>query len=66
LAEQNRADSRQGRVVHDEEKNMNSRPHTKASKKRILKRKADRRAGNKPSLGIPPKAMARRSEMKKA
>ena len=45
---------------------MNSRPHTKASKKRILKRKADRKAGAKKSLGIPPKAMARKSELKKA
>jgi hypothetical protein len=46
--------------------NMNARPHTKASKKRIQKRKDDRRAGNKASLGIPPKAMARKSEIKKA
>ena len=53
-------------MVNEQETKMNSRPHTKASKKRILKRKAARRAGNKPSLGIPPKAMARRSEMKKA
>jgi hypothetical protein len=45
---------------------MDSRPHTKASKKRIQKRKADRKAGNQPSLGIPPKAMARKSEIKKA
>jgi hypothetical protein len=44
---------------------MNARPHTKASKKRILKKKADRRAGNKKSLGIPPKAMARKSSIKK-
>ena len=44
---------------------MNARPHTKASKKRILTRKAARRAGNNPSLGIPPKAMARKSEIKK-
>jgi hypothetical protein len=48
------------------ETNMNARPHTAASKKRILKRKATRRAGNKPSLGIPPKAMARKSEIKKS
>ena len=34
---------------------MNSRPHTTASKKRILRRKAARRAGNKVQLGIPPK-----------
>ncbi len=34
---------------------MQSRPRTVASKKRRAKRKADRRAGNKPSLGIPPK-----------
>jgi hypothetical protein len=34
---------------------MKARPHTTASKKRILKRKADRRAGNKPQLGIPPR-----------
>ena len=34
---------------------MQARPRTKASKKRIMRRKAQRRAGNKPSLGIPPK-----------
>ena len=34
---------------------MKARPHTTASKKRIMKRKAARRAGNKPQLGIPPK-----------
>ncbi len=34
---------------------MKARPHTAASKKRILKRKSDRRAGNRPQLGIPPK-----------
>jgi hypothetical protein len=34
---------------------MKARPHTVKSKKRILKRKADRRAGNKAQLGIPPK-----------
>jgi hypothetical protein len=34
---------------------MKARPRTAASKKRIAKRKADRRAGNRPSLGIPPK-----------
>lgn len=34
---------------------MNARPHTTSSKKRILKRKAARRAGNVPQLGIPPK-----------
>jgi hypothetical protein len=34
---------------------MRARPHTTASKKRILKRKADRRKGNRPQLGIPPK-----------
>jgi hypothetical protein len=45
---------------------MNARPHTKASKKRIQKRKTTRRAGNKPSLGIPPTAMARKSDLKKA
>jgi len=45
---------------------MKARPHTAASKKRILKRKSDRRAGNKPTLGIPPRAMARKSEIKKA
>jgi hypothetical protein len=45
---------------------MKARPHTAASKKRISKRKADRRAGNKATLGIPPKAMARKSEIKKA
>lgn len=44
---------------------MQARPHTKASKKRILKRKADRRAGNKPSLGIPPRAMSRKSDLAK-
>jgi hypothetical protein len=44
---------------------MNARPHTTASKKRILKRKSGRKAGNRPSLGIPPKAMARKSELKK-
>jgi hypothetical protein len=41
---------------------MNSRPHTKASKKRIQRRKEKRRAGVKPSLGIPPKAMGRPRE----
>jgi hypothetical protein len=45
---------------------MNARPRTAASKKRIAKRKTDRRVGNKLSLGIPPKAMARKSEIKKA
>ena len=44
---------------------MNSRPRTAASKKRIQKKKEARRAGNKPSLGIPPKAMARKSEINK-
>ncbi|MFO0929107.1 MAG: hypothetical protein U0736_19145 [Gemmataceae bacterium] len=34
---------------------MNARPHTTSSKKRILRRKAARRAGNLPQLGIPPK-----------
>ncbi len=34
---------------------MQARPHTAASKRRIVKRKNDRRAGNKPTLGIPPK-----------
>jgi hypothetical protein len=34
---------------------MKARPRTKASKKRIMARKAARKAGNKPSLGIPPK-----------
>jgi hypothetical protein len=34
---------------------MKARPRTAASKKRIMRRKAARRAGNKPSLGIPPK-----------
>jgi hypothetical protein len=34
---------------------MQARPRTKASRKRIARRKAERRAGNKPSLGIPPK-----------
>jgi hypothetical protein len=34
---------------------MQSRPRTVASRKRIAKRKDDRRAGNKPQLGIPPK-----------
>jgi hypothetical protein len=45
--------------------NMKARPHTLASKKRILKRKDARRAGNKPTLGIPPKVMARKSEITK-
>ncbi len=45
---------------------MKARPRTKASKKRIMKRKAARRAGNRPALGIPPRAMSRRSEMEKA
>jgi hypothetical protein len=44
---------------------MNARPRTAASKKRIQKRKADRRADNKQSPGIPPKEMARESEIKK-
>jgi hypothetical protein len=35
---------------------MESRPRTVASRKRIAKKKADRRAGTKPTLGIPPKA----------
>ena len=34
---------------------MKARPRTAASKKRIARRKAERRAGNKPQLGIPPK-----------
>jgi hypothetical protein len=34
---------------------MQARPRTVASKKRIMRRKAARRAGNKPQLGIPPK-----------
>jgi hypothetical protein len=34
---------------------MKARPRTTASKKRIMRRKAARRAGNKPQLGIPPK-----------
>jgi len=34
---------------------MKARPHTAASKKRILRKKAARRAGNKPQLGIPPR-----------
>jgi hypothetical protein len=34
---------------------MKSRPHTTASKKRIQRRKAKRKAGNVPQLGIPPK-----------
>jgi hypothetical protein len=44
---------------------MNARPRTTASKKRIMRKKAARRAGNKASLGIPPKAMARKSDIKK-
>jgi hypothetical protein len=36
---------------------MKARPRTTASKKRIMRRKAERRAGNKPSLGIPPSCM---------
>jgi hypothetical protein len=59
-------DTRPARVANQQEMTMNARPHTAASKKRILKRKAARRAGNKPSLGIPPKAMARKSEIKKS
>jgi hypothetical protein len=39
---------------------MNARPHTTASKKRILRRKAGRRAGNKPQLGIPPGAKSKK------
>jgi hypothetical protein len=34
---------------------MKARPHTTAQKKRIMARKAARRAGNVPPLGIPPK-----------
>ena len=34
---------------------MQSRPRTVASRKRIARGKAARRAGNKPQLGIPPK-----------
>jgi hypothetical protein len=45
---------------------MKARPRTKVSKKRIMRRKAARRAGNRPQLGIPPKAMARKSETQKA
>jgi hypothetical protein len=37
------------------ENTMKARPHTQASKKAIMKKKADRRAGNVPQLGIPPK-----------
>jgi hypothetical protein len=36
---------------------MKARPRTAASKKRIQRRKEARRAGVKPSLGIPPSAM---------
>jgi hypothetical protein len=35
---------------------MQSRPRTVAARKRIAARKAARRAGNKPQLGIPPKS----------
>lgn len=35
---------------------MQSRPRTIASRKRIAARKAARRAGNRPQLGIPPKS----------
>jgi hypothetical protein len=34
---------------------MKARPRTQASKKRIMRRKAERRAGNRPQLGIPPR-----------
>lgn len=34
---------------------MNSRPRTVAARKRRVRVKAARRAGNKPQLGIPPK-----------
>jgi hypothetical protein len=34
---------------------MQARPRTKAAKKRRMRRKEQRRAGSKPSLGIPPK-----------
>ena len=36
---------------------MKKRPRTKAAKKRILRRKAARRAGNKRQLGVPPRLM---------
>jgi hypothetical protein len=35
---------------------MESRPRTIAARKRIAARKAARRAGNRPQLGIPPKS----------
>ena len=34
---------------------MKARPHTAASKKRILRRKQKLRGSNLPKLGIPPK-----------
>ena len=34
---------------------MQARPRTKAAKKRRMRIKQKRRAGNRPSLGIPPK-----------
>jgi hypothetical protein len=34
---------------------MQSRPRTKSARKRRVRIKKERRAGNKPSLGIPPK-----------
>lgn len=43
------------KVVRERYSAMQSRPHTTASKKRRMARKAKRRAGNKPQLGIPPK-----------
>jgi hypothetical protein len=42
-------------AVHLDDTTMNARPRTTASKKRIMRRTAERRAGNKPQLGIPPK-----------
>jgi hypothetical protein len=37
------------------ETDMQARPRTKAAKKRRVRRKEQRRAGSKPSLGIPPR-----------
>jgi hypothetical protein len=40
-----------------EDHDMKARPHTTKSKKRIIRRKEARRAGNRPALGIPPSCM---------
>jgi hypothetical protein len=50
-----RADNQPASREDEGERAMLPRPRTIASRKRIAARKAARRAGNRPALGIPPK-----------